>query len=198
VKLSNSRALLWLAATLLCSSSAVAGDSYFDFSFSGSGDSGSGVLGGVSLGGGEYFINYVSGTDNGNALTLLSTATPWTGTPACLPGIPCYTASGYIFDDVLFTKGALALDYAGLGLRTAVTGGVNVIGMGSGYQYSDHVLGGTYVPISFSASAVAKAPEIDPVSAASGATLLIGSLFVLRGRRMVGLVARRLGSPLSP
>jgi hypothetical protein len=190
MKTLDSKALLSFAATLLCASSAVAGDTYFDFSFSGSGYSGSGVLGGVSLGGGEYFINYVSGTDNGEALSLLSTATPWSGTPACLPGIPCYAASGYIFDDVLYTKGGLSLDYAGLGLRTAGTGGINILGADSGYLYSDHILStNTFVPISFSASAVAKAPEIDPVSAAGGVTLLIGGLVVLHGWRIAKFAA---------
>ncbi len=192
MKVTASRVLLGFAATLLCASSAVAADTYFDFSFSGSGFSGGGVLGGVSLGGGDYFINYVSGTDNGAALSLLSTATPWTGTPACISGNQCYVAGPYIFNDVLYASGSgLMLDPDGLGLSTAVNGAINIIGYGSGYEYSDVKSTGstTFVPISFSASPVASAPEIDPASAVGGLTLLIGSLVVLRGRRKVNLAA---------
>ena len=192
MKATASRGFLWFAVTLLCASSAVAADTYFDFSFSGSGYSGGGVLGGVSLGGGDYFINYVSGTDNGAALSLLSTATSWTGTPACISGNPCYVAGPYVFNDVLYASGSsLMLDVDGLGLSTTVNGAINIIGYGSGYEYSDVNSTGsaTFVPISFSASPVTSAPEIDPASAASGVTLLIGSLIVLRGRRTVKLAA---------
>jgi hypothetical protein len=192
MKVTASRVLLGFAATLLCASSAVAGDSYFDFSFSGSGYSGGGVLGGVSVGGGDYFINYVSGTDNGAALSLLPTATIWTGSPACIPGNPCYTAGPYVFNDVLYASASgLMLDPDGLGLSTAVNGAINIIGYGSGYSYSDanSTGSGKYVPISFSASPVTSAPEIDPTSAATDVTLLIGSLVVLRGRRTLKLAA---------
>lgn len=83
------------------------------------------------------------------------------------------------------------LDPDGLGLSTAVNGAINIIGYGSGYEYSDVKSTGstTFVPISFSASPVASAPEIDPASAVGGLTLLIGSLVVLRGRRKVNLAA---------
>jgi hypothetical protein len=191
MKITASRVLLGFAATLLCASSAVAADSYFDFSFSGSGFSGGGVLGGVSVGGGAYFINYVSGTDNGAALSLLSTATPWTGTPACITGNPCYVAGPYVFNDVLYASGSgLKLDPDGLGLSTAANGAINIIGSNSEYLYSDVNSTGsaTFVPISFSASPVTSAPEISPASAASGLTLLLGGLMVLRGRRSLKLM----------
>jgi hypothetical protein len=191
INLTGWRPLLCFVAPVLWVSGAVAQESYFDFSFSGSGYSGSGVLGGTTLGGGEYLINSVSGTANGGQpLSLLSTATPWTGTPACAAGSPCYASNGFVYDNVLnMGSHGVLLDPDGLGLLTPGNNGINIgqITGVNGYFYSDDALlaGGTnpngYVPIKFSATFAA--PEIDAASAVSGLTLLLGSLVVLCGRR---------------
>jgi hypothetical protein len=55
-------------------------------------------------------------------------------------------------------------------------------GTGSIREYN----AGVYGPeVDYSISSIARAPEIDPASAASGLTLLLGGVVVLRGRRKV-------------
>lgn len=154
--------LLAVCAVAVGVTTAQATEQDFDFTLSGSGFSGSGVLGGLSEGDGQYFINSISGTIDGQTLSLLSTATLYSTQVAGTP--PLYVAGGYIFDDVLFASGCPSstdtfcgtsgtlLDAGGLGLYV---GGnpANLQGYNGTYSFDidDNT---TYPPVSFSATAV--------------------------------------------
>jgi len=148
---------LALLVGMLAASSAGAMEQYFTFSFSGSGidgkgapvsESGSGVLGGISIGKGAYFINHVAAIANGQSLSLLPTTTLYTG--SCQA--PCYSdtlfsasdaVGGYIFDDAINMSGTgLYLDTYGLGLKTSSGNYINLLGVGnaSTYYYIDDLL----------------------------------------------------------
>jgi hypothetical protein len=130
-------------------------EQYFNFSFSGSGvngngtpvtESGSGTLGGFSIGNGAYFINYIDGTANGQALSLLPTTHlyPYICAPATYG--PCYSNTffvagdaidTYLFDDAINMSGTgLYLDAGGLGLVTPSGDYINILGNGITLQYS--------------------------------------------------------------
>ncbi len=144
------------ALALFAFASVSAQETYFDFSFSsGSGYSGSGILGGTSIGSGEFLINSISGNINGAIPVLLApTTTPYTvgGVAQTFNGhpifqIPTGVGSVYAFNDILYTKGGTPgntpFDLYGLGLTTSFGNNINIYnatgtGTGTGLVYLDN------------------------------------------------------------
>ena len=164
---------------------------FFGFSISGSGHSGSGVLGGVPAGNnGNFFVNFISGTVNSQPVTLLPTSTNYLNPPYALTppvNFQMFVAGNWEYDDIVYTgAGAVSLgtslDLGGLGLQTPgnsinILGSLpNAVAAGSVYAYSDDTLyvngTTTYVPITFTltpipASSLQTAPVLLSASIAS-------------------------------
>lgn len=122
-------------------SGAMAADTYFDYSFAGgAGYSGNLVLGGTSLGSGDYFINSVTGTvDGGQSVSLLPTSSP----AGIANGQPYFVAPAtpgiqYEYNDVLYTGTTLPFDFYGLGLQTTSGNAINLYALGTGLVYVDN------------------------------------------------------------
>jgi hypothetical protein len=151
----------------------------------GGADSGSGTFTTASLSGTSYEVTAVNGT--------------WDS--ATIAGL--IAAGGYAGNDNLLLSGTTQLDLPGISF--AVDGPVHQVNLAyitpgegavsTGYVVAATNLGGgcvntNCVPTSsFGTFTATQAPEIDPTSAASGLTLLVGGLLVLRGRKQQSVAA---------
>ena len=151
---------------------------------SGGTDSGSGILTTAALPGASYQVTAVDGTWDSATITGL------------------IAAGGYAGNDNLLLSGATQLDVPGISFAVGPAQQVNLayITPGDGAVTTGYVVaatnlagGCTYtncVPTtSFGTFTAIQAPEIDPASAASALSLLVGGLLVLRGRKQQGVAA---------
>lgn len=183
-----------LASSLVLSTvHAVAEEQAFQFTISGTGLTGSGILTGSSTENGQYLIHDVAGTLNGEALTLLPTTTPYP--VANLP--PSYIFDTYVFDNVVYSNASYGtpaqagtwLDENGLGLAY---GGKSFNLTGNGV---DHVF--LYAPTQ-TASGISL--TVSPVPEAQSYLLLltgIGALVLANRRRIMAALGTVSSGPLS-
>lgn len=176
--------MLLASSLVLGTVHAVADEQAFQFTVSGTGLTGSGVLTGTSTENGQYLIHDVTGTLNGEALTLLPTTTAYP--MANLP--PSYIFDTYVFDNVIYSNASYGspaqagtwLDENGLGLAY---GGKSFNLTGNGVE---HIF--LYAPTQ---TAAGISLTVSPVPEAQSYLLLlagIGALALAKRRRiMAGL-----------
>jgi len=152
--------------------------SFSDTAFGGT-DTGSGTLTTAALSGSSYLVTAVAGT--------------WDS--ATIGGL--IPVNGYAGNDNLLLAGATQLDVPGISF--AVDGPAQEVNLAyitpavgaasTGYVTAANNLAGGCVytncvpTTSYGTFTATQAPEIDPTSAASGLTLLLGGIVVLRGRK---------------
>ena len=98
--------LMFAMAVLLVGATSANADT-FQFSYSGSGVSASGVLNATPVGGGIYIVTSISGTRNGQPITGLVPCNPISPATYC-------TGVGYNYDNLLFPTSTMQLDLYGL------------------------------------------------------------------------------------
>jgi hypothetical protein len=126
----------------------------------------------------------ISGSLSSNGMVDIGTATNPTLFAGTLSGINTIMGVATSLDgdvyDVTFTRTSapattsIVGDWSGIGTAVVIGSGGN-----GATQIDDLVI----------ASTASSAPEIDPASAASGLTLLLGGLLVLRGRKRQSIAA---------